>query len=133
VAVWVCGCVSPLSKRPPLPTTHEYGLVGPQVAEENATEKVKEAHLMPISPPGMLIHIYDLEWSEDGLIPEKEEDQLQQKFAVAVIPGDSPLLRVEVTGRMIEDHMIGPASHEDPVEKRGAYWPALKALMAHAQ
>ena len=64
-----------------------------KVAEENAREKVKEAKIEPIAPPGMLIHIYDLEWTDDGSIPEDKEEQMKRKYATAVITGDSPLLR----------------------------------------
>jgi hypothetical protein len=98
------------------------------IAKEDALEKATSAKLTSMSPAGLLIHLYDREWTNRGLIPESKSDQLAKKYAAAVVPNDSPLLRVEITGRMMEDHSFGPTSKEDPVKKRGAYQVAVNNL-----
>jgi hypothetical protein len=55
-------------------------------------------------------------------------EQMRTKYVASVIPNTSPLMCIEVTGRMVEDHTFGPTSREDPVKKRGAYQVALKNL-----
>ena len=57
-----------------------------------------------VAVPGLVIHLYDLVWHDDGNINERAEGYAGEsygakdkcKYGAAIIPNDSKLLEIEV-------------------------------------